>query len=87
MLDTYGAKYHSLKVPRKLVWRPALGQVVLDVAIGDQVLEFQVSPGGRAEPGRGQVAAAGEGWVGVCQWVGASGEDCWQPLGRMKGVC
>jgi hypothetical protein len=42
MLDTYGAKYHTLKVPRKLVWRSGLGQVTLDVTIGGQALEFQV---------------------------------------------
>lgn len=42
MLDTYGAKYNSLKVPRKLQWKPNLGQVTLDVSIGGQVLEFQV---------------------------------------------
>ncbi|GAB4822840.1 hypothetical protein N2152v2_009886 [Parachlorella kessleri] len=44
MLDTYGAKYHSLKVPRKLVWRQGLGQVTLEVTLGGQALEFQVSP-------------------------------------------
>ncbi len=53
MLDTYGAKYHSLKVPRKLQWKPNLGQVTLDVTIGGQALEFQVGclkRGGGAEP-------------------------------------
>ncbi|PSC76910.1 anaphase-promoting complex subunit 2 [Micractinium conductrix] len=44
MLSTYAAKYRSLKAPRKLVWRPALGSVSLDLFIGDQEKEFTVSP-------------------------------------------
>lgn len=42
MLSTYAAKYRSLKAPRKLVWRPNLGTVQLELAIGDQQLEFNV---------------------------------------------
>lgn len=45
MLATYAAKYRSLKAPRKLVWRPNLGTVALDLAIGDQTLEFNVRRG------------------------------------------
>lgn len=45
MLDTYGAKYRSLKAPRKLQWKPSLGTVSLELAIGDQTLEFSVSFG------------------------------------------
>ena len=45
MLSTYAAKYRSLKAPRKLVWRPALGSVSLDLFIGDQEKEFTVSGG------------------------------------------
>lgn len=44
MLSTYAAKYRSLKAPRKLQWRPSLGTVSLELAIGDQTLEFNVSP-------------------------------------------
>ncbi|KAL4426176.1 hypothetical protein ABPG77_007458 [Micractinium sp. CCAP 211/92] len=44
MLATYGAKYRSLKAPRKLQWKPSLGSVQLDLTIGDQTLEFNVSP-------------------------------------------
>eukprot|EP00887_Chlorella_sp_A99_P005758 scaffold1.g5758.t1 len=44
MLDTYGAKYHSLKAPRKLEWKPNLGTVELDLTIGGQELQFAVSP-------------------------------------------
>jgi hypothetical protein len=46
MLATYAAKYRSLKAPRKLQWKPNLGTVQLDLAIGDQTLEFNVSAGG-----------------------------------------
>lgn len=42
MLATYGAKYRSLKAPRKLQWKPNLGTVQLELAIGDQSLEFNV---------------------------------------------
>ena len=43
MLSTYAAKYRSLKAPRKLQWKPNLGTVQLELAIGDQTLEFNVS--------------------------------------------
>lgn len=42
MLATYGAKYRSLKAPRKLQWKPSLGSVQLELTIGDQTLEFNV---------------------------------------------
>ncbi len=42
MLTTYGAKYRSLKAPRKLEWKPNLGAVQLELTIGDQNLEFNV---------------------------------------------
>ncbi|KAI3433290.1 hypothetical protein D9Q98_003109 [Chlorella vulgaris] len=44
MLSTYAAKYRSLKAPRKLQWRPNLGTVQLELVIGEQTLEFNVSP-------------------------------------------
>ncbi|KAK9820288.1 hypothetical protein WJX72_008627 [[Myrmecia] bisecta] len=44
MLDTYAAKYHSLKAPRKLVWKPHLGTVKLAITIGDRTTDFTVSP-------------------------------------------
>jgi hypothetical protein len=43
MLATYGAKYRSLKAPRNLQWKPSLGTVSLELAIGDQTLDFNVS--------------------------------------------
>ena len=50
-VDAYAARYHALKVPRKLVWRPGLGQVTLEVTLGEQSLEFTV--GGREGPDYG----------------------------------
>lgn len=44
MLQTYGHKYHSLKSPRTLQWKPTLGTVTLDLRIGDEEIEFTVSP-------------------------------------------
>ena len=43
MLVTYGAKYRSLKAPRKLEWKPNLGSVQLELTIGDQQLDVSVS--------------------------------------------
>lgn len=56
MLATYGAKYRSLKAPRKLQWKPNLGSVQLELTIGDQTLEFNVSAGraGRRRTGPGR---------------------------------
>jgi anaphase-promoting complex subunit 2 len=44
MLATYAHKYHSLKAPRILEWKPSLGSVTLELTIGDRQLEFTVSP-------------------------------------------
>lgn len=44
MLDTYAHKYHSVKAPRVLQWKPNLGTVSLDLIIGDRQMEFNVSP-------------------------------------------
>lgn len=44
MLATYAHKYHSLKAPRVLEWKPSLGSVTLDLTIGNRQLEFTVSP-------------------------------------------
>ena len=62
MLATYAAKYRSLKAPRKLQWKPNLGTVQLELAIGDQTLEFNVSAGGEG--------------VGVCVRGGGGGGLC-----------
>ena len=62
MLDTYAAKYRSLKAPRKLQWKPNLGTVRLELAIGGQTLEFNVGGerGGGGE--RGALGRAGTWW-------------------------
>lgn len=44
MLDTYASKYHDLKAPRKLKWKPALGSVGLTVRVGGDSLDLTVSP-------------------------------------------
>lgn len=44
MLDTYASKYHELKAPRKLKWRPALGSVSLTIRVGGSSLDLTVSP-------------------------------------------
>jgi hypothetical protein len=66
MLATYAAKYRSLKAPRKLQWKPNLGTVQLELAIGDQTLEFNVSAGGEGAGVcvRGCVGVGGGGWGG-----------------------
>ncbi|KAG2487792.1 hypothetical protein HYH03_013636 [Edaphochlamys debaryana] len=43
-MEAYGARYHHLKTPRKLRWRPALGAVELDVSAGGVTASFTVSP-------------------------------------------
>lgn len=67
MLDTYAHKYHSLKAPRVLQWKPNLGSVSLDLTIGDRQVSFTVSPfhatlllhfQHRAEWGAAELAAA-----------------------------
>lgn len=44
MLDTFAHKYHALKAPRVLQWKPSLGLVDLSLTIGDQTVDFTVSP-------------------------------------------
>ncbi len=44
MLDAYAAKYHSLKAPRKLQWKPNLGTVSLSVSVGGTAAVFSVPP-------------------------------------------
>lgn len=43
-LEQYGARYHTLKTPRKLEWKHSLGSVDLEVSIGSQTLALSVSP-------------------------------------------
>lgn len=40
----YAERYHHLKAPRKLLWRPSLGVVTLEVACGPTTMEFRVTP-------------------------------------------
>lgn len=44
MLDTYASKYHDLKAPRKLKWKPALGSVTLSIKVGNDSLDLTVTP-------------------------------------------
>ena len=44
MLDTYASKYHDLKAPRKLKWKPALGSVTLTIKVGSDTLDVTVTP-------------------------------------------
>lgn len=44
MLERYGARYHSLKAPRKLQWKHSLGSVQLELTVGSQSLELSVTP-------------------------------------------
>ena len=44
MLDTYASKYHDLKAPRKLKWKPALGSVTLTIKVGSDSLDLTVTP-------------------------------------------
>lgn len=44
MLKAYAAKFHTIKAPRKLQWRPHLGSVDLKVTVGARALELNVSP-------------------------------------------
>lgn len=82
MLDTYGAKYHSLKVPRKLQWRPHLGQVTLEATVGGQALEFQVRRGGGLGMEGSIWCGGGYGEVGGglgCTRAMYRGQPCDQP--------
>lgn len=44
MMDAYGKRYHHLKAPRQMHWKPTLGTVQLEVMHGDIELELSVSP-------------------------------------------
>jgi len=43
-LDVYGANFHDRKGPRKLEWRTGSGIVQLEVSIGNETREYNVSP-------------------------------------------
>jgi anaphase-promoting complex subunit 2 len=43
-LEAYGARFEALKAPRKLLWRPALGSVSLELRLGGETRAFSVSP-------------------------------------------
>lgn len=44
MINTFGHKYHALKAPRVLKWKNGLGVVSLTLTIGEEDLQFSVSP-------------------------------------------
>lgn len=43
-LKAFAAEYHRLKTPRKLVWKPALGSVLVAIQAGATSEELRVSP-------------------------------------------
>ena len=43
MLDAYSKRYHHLKAPRQLMWRPTLGTVEVEIMRGDFELTLSVS--------------------------------------------
>ena len=43
-MDAYASRYHHLKAPRKMEWKPALGTVVMDVTHNDRTFEAIVNP-------------------------------------------
>jgi len=43
-LDAFAAEYHRLKTPRNLVWKSALGSVLLTIQAGTTTAELRVSP-------------------------------------------
>ena len=43
MLDAYSKRYHHLKAPRQLMWRPTLGTVEVEIMRGDFELTISVS--------------------------------------------
>lgn len=43
-MDLYAKRYHQIKAPRKMEWRPALGIVVMDVKHNDRTFEVSVNP-------------------------------------------
>lgn len=40
----FGKRYHSQKAPRTLKWKKSIGEVCLDLTLGDETIEFNVSP-------------------------------------------
>ena len=44
MMEAYGKRYHHLKAPRQMNWRPTLGTVQVEVMHGEIELELSVSP-------------------------------------------
>ena len=43
MIDAYSKRYHHLKAPRQLMWRPTLGMVEVEVMRGELELQLSVS--------------------------------------------
>ena len=43
-MDAYANRYHHLKAPRKMEWKPALGTVVMDITHNDRTFEVSVNP-------------------------------------------
>jgi len=43
-MDAYARRYHQIKAPRKMEWKPALGTVVMDVTHNDRTFEVSVNP-------------------------------------------
>ena len=43
MIDAYSKRYHHLKAPRQLMWRPTLGTVEVEVMRGELELQLSVS--------------------------------------------
>ena len=44
MIRTFGHKYHALKAPRILKWKPTVGTVSITLTIGEKDIEYTVSP-------------------------------------------
>ena len=44
MTDAYGKRYHHLKAPRQMNWKPTLGTVQVEVMRGEIEVEISVSP-------------------------------------------
>ncbi len=99
-LQLYAERYHHIKAPRKLLWRPTLGLVELEVVIGDSVpLEFHVTPvhaaillqfsdQGHAAPGSSAQGAAASSDAGAAgrSGKGAAGTATANALAAALGV-
>jgi len=44
VMDLYNEQYHSLKAPRKLIWKPSLGSVDVELQLADRTLNLKVTP-------------------------------------------